>query len=209
LALSAISQLPRLLMETVFIASAGTLFAAVLALPLALIAARNLVPMPIATVTRVLLETLRAVPEVIWGLVLVTVIGVGPKAGVVALGLHSAGVLGKLYAECCENVRRAPVQALEATGASPLAVACYAILPLASGPMAIHTLFRMEWNLRAATVLGMIGAGGIGQALYNAQQLFFYDQMMAYVLITWAIVMLSDALSDWTRHRLGWTLVMA
>jgi phosphonate transport system permease protein len=75
--------------------------------------------------------------------------------------------------------------------------------------MAIHTLFRMEWNLRAATVLGMIGAGGIGQALYNAQQLFFYDQMMAYVLITWAIVMLSDALSDWTRHRLGWTLVMA
>ena len=164
LALSAISQLPRLLMETVFIASAGTLFAAVLALPLALIAARNLVPMPIATVTRVLLETLRAVPEVIWGLVLVTVIGVGPKAGVVAL---------------------------------------------ASGPMAIHTLFRMEWNLRAATVLGMIGAGGIGQALYNAQQLFFYDQMMAYVLITWAIVMLSDALSDWTRHRLGWTLVMA
>jgi phosphonate transport system permease protein len=177
--------------------------------PLALIAARNLVPVPIATVTRVLLETLRAVPEVIWGLVLITVIGVGPKAGVVALGLHSAGVLGKLYAECCENVRRAPVQALEATGASPLAVACYAILPLASGPMAIHTLFRMEWKLRAATVLGMIGAGGIGQGLYNAQQLFFYDQMMAYVLITWAIVMLSDALSDWTRHRLGWTLVMA
>jgi phosphonate transport system permease protein len=209
LPLRALGQLPRLLLETLFIAGAGTVLAAVLAVPLALVASRNLVALPVAAAVRVLLETLRAVPEVIWGLLLVTSVGVGPIAGVVALGLHSAGVLGKLYAESCENVRRPPVQALEATGASRLAVACYAILPLASGPMAIHTLFRLEWNLRAATVVGMIGAGGIGQALYNAQQLFFYDQMMAYVLVIWAIVLLSDALSDWTRHRLGWTTVMA
>jgi hypothetical protein len=130
-------------------------------------------------------------------------------AGAVALGLHSAGVLGKLYAESCENVRRPAVRALEATGASPLAVACYAILPLASAPMAVHTLFRLEWNLRAATVVGMIGAGGIGQALYDAQQLLFYRQMMAYVLITRAMVMLSDAWSDGMRGRMGWSAVMA
>lgn len=209
LPLSAISALPRLLWETLYIAAAGTLLGAALAIPLAVVAARNVVPAPIAAGVRGMLETLRAVPEVIWGLVLVTIIGVGPNAGVVALGLHSAGVLGKLYAECCENVRRAPVQALEATGASRLSVACYAILPLASGPMAVHTLFRLEWNLRAATVVGMIGAGGIGQALYDAQQLFFYNQMMAYVFITWAIVMLSDAGSGWTRGRLGWAAVMA
>jgi phosphonate transport system permease protein len=209
LPLSAIRELPRLLWETLYIAVGGTLLGAVLAIVLAVVAARNLVPAPIAAVVRAVFETLRAVPEVIWGLVLVTIIGVGPNAGVVALGLHSTGVLGKLYAECCENVRRAPVQALEATGASRLAVACYAILPLASGPMAIHTLFRLEWNLRAATVVGMIGAGGIGQALYDAQQLFFYNQMMAYVFITWAIVMLSDAVSNWIRGRLGWSAVMA
>jgi phosphonate transport system permease protein len=209
LPLPAIQTLPRLLLETVFIAGAGTLLAAVLAMPLGLIAARNLVPAPVAAATRMLLEMLRAVPEVIWGLVLVTLVGIGPIAGAAALGLHSAGVLGKLYAEACENVRRAPVQALEATGAPRLAVACYAILPLASGPMGIHTLFRLEWNLRAASVVGMIGAGGIGQALYNAQQLFFYNQMMAYVLITWAIVLLADVLSDWTRRRLGWAAVMA
>jgi phosphonate transport system permease protein len=209
LPLSAIRELPRLLWETLYIAVAGTLLGATLAIPLAVLAARNLVPTPIAAAVRGVFETLRAVPEVIWGLVLVTIIGVGPNAGVVALGLHSTGVLGKLYAECCENVRRAPVQALEATGASRLAVACYAILPLASGPMAIHTLFRLEWNLRAATVVGMIGAGGIGQALYDAQQLFFYKQMMAYVFITWAIVMLSDAVSGWTRRRLRWAAVMA
>ncbi len=209
LPLSAVRQLPELLLETVFIAGAGTLLAVALAVPLALLSARNLVPAPLAAATRLVLEALRAVPEVIWGLVLVTVVGVGPKAGVVALGLHSAGVLGKLFAECCENVRPAPVRAVEATGASRLAVACFSVLPLASGPMAVHTLFRLEWNLRAATVVGMIGAGGIGEALYNAQQLFFYQQMMAYVLITWALVMLSDALSDWTRQRLGWTAVMA
>jgi phosphonate transport system permease protein len=209
LPLSALQALPRLLMETALIAGGGTLLAAVLAVPLGLLAARNLTSAPVATATRMLLETLRAVPEVIWGLVLATLVGVGPIAGVIALGLHSAGVLGKLYAEACENVRRAPVQALEATGARLLAVACYAILPLASGPVAIHTLFRLEWNLRAASVVGMIGAGGIGQALYNAQQLFFYDQMMAYVLITWAIVMLADMLSDWMRRRLGWATVMA
>jgi len=74
--------------------------------------------------------------------------------------------------------------------------------------MAVHTLFRLEWNLRAATVVGMIGAGGIGEALYNAQQLFFYDQMMAYVLITWALVMLSDAVSKRTSQRFGWTYAM-
>jgi len=208
LPLSAIKQLPRLLWETLYIAVAGTLLGAALAIPLAVVAARNLVPVPVAAAVRGVFETLRAVPEVIWGLVLVTMIGVGPNAGLVALGLHSTGVLGKLYAECCENVRRAPVQAVEATGASRLAVACYAILPLASGPMVIHTLFRLEWNLRAATVVGMIGAGGIGQALYDAQQLFFYRQMMAYVFITWAIVMLSDAVSEWTRRRLRWATAM-
>lgn len=209
LPLSAIRQLPRLLWETLYIAAAGTLLGAALAIPLALVGARNLVPAPIAAAVRGIFEILRAVPELIWGLVLVTIIGVGPNAGVVALGMHTAGVLGKLYAECCENVRRAPVQALEATGAPRLSVACYAILPLASGPMAIHTLFRLEWNLRAATVIGMIGAGGIGQALYDAQQLFFYNQMLAYLFITWAIVMLADVVSDWTRSRLGWATAMA
>ena len=204
----AMRQLPWLFAETVTIAIGGTLLAVFLALPLALMAARNVALAPIASCARLLLGTLRAVPEVIWGLILVTLVGVGPMAGVVALGLHSAGVLGKLYAESCENAKLAPIRALESTGAPRLVVACYAILPLAAGPMAVHTLFRLEWNLRAATVVGMIGAGGIGEALYNAQQLFFYDQMMAYVLITWALVMLSDAVSKRTSQRFGWAYAM-
>ena len=143
-------------------------------------------------------------PEVVWGLVLVTVAGVGPVAGTLALGLHSAGCLGRLFAESFENVRPAPVLAIASTGASPLAVASYATVPLALGPLGVHTLFRLEWNLRQATVVGMIGAGGIGQALFEAQQLFFYRQMIAYLLITWAIVLIVDRLSEWTRTRVGW-----
>jgi phosphonate transport system permease protein len=199
----AIGELPRLLLETLFIAGGGTLLAAVLGLPLALASARNIAPWPLATAFRLLLGVLRAAPEAIWGLIFVALVGVGPMAGVLALGVHSAGVLGKLFAESCENVRLAPVWAVQSTGAATLPVAFFATLPLASGAIAVHALFRFEWNLRAAAAVGMIGAGGVGQALYNAQQLFFYQQTMAYVLLTWVLVAGADWLSDRTRQRFG------
>jgi phosphonate transport system permease protein len=205
----AVARLPWLFGETRLIAGGGTALGAVLALPLALASARNLAPGPVVALVRSLLEALRAVPEVVWGLVMVSVLSVGPAVGVMALGLHSAGVLGKLYAESFENVRAEPVRAVEATGATRLGVAFFAILPLAFAPMTIHSLFRFEWNLRAATVVGMIGAGGIGGALYEAQQLFFYPQMMAYLLITWLIVSGSDLLGEKTRRRTGCAYVPA
>jgi len=198
-------NVPHLLAETAAMALFGTLLAVVLALPLGLLSARNVAPAYVALPVRRFLEALRAVPEVVWGLVLVAIAGVGPMAGILALGLHSSGCLGRLFAESFENVRTAPVLAVAATGASPLAVASYAIVPLALGPIGVHSLFRLEWNLRQATVVGMIGAGGIGQALFEAQQLFFYRQMMAYLIITWIIVLVVDRASAWTRERVGWT----
>jgi phosphonate transport system permease protein len=203
LPLDALSHLPLLLGETLFVAIGGTALAMVVALPLGFASARNFSPRVLRAAVRGALEVLRAVPEVVWGLVLVSLVGVGPTAGVIALGLHSAGVLGKLYAESFENVRLGPVRAIEATGGGRLALAGFAFVPMALGPIAVHTLFRFEWNLRAATVIGMIGAGGIGEALYEAQQLFFYQQMMAYLLITWAIVSLADYVSQNTRRRIG------
>jgi phosphonate transport system permease protein len=95
-----------------------------------------------------------------------------------------------------------PVIAMASTGGSTLSIAGFAVLPLAFAPMTIHTLFRFEWNMRAATIVGMIGAGAIGGALFNAQQLFFYRQMMAYVLITWAMIMITDAAN--VRLRKYW-----
>ncbi len=200
---NAIAKLPQLLMETGEIALGGTFFAMLGALPLGLAAARNFTPLWISLPVRRLLEALRAVPEVVWGLVLVGAIGTGPKAGVIALALHGAGSLGRLYAESFENIRTEPVQSIAATGARPLAIAGFAYLPLAVAPLAVHTLFRLEWNVRAATIVGVIGAGGIGQALYNAQQLFFYPQMMAYILITAIIVGVVDYSSSRFRQGFG------
>jgi phosphonate transport system permease protein len=198
------TRLPHLILETAEMALFGTVLGVLLAMPLGLLSARNIAPWFIALPARRFLEALRAVPEVVWGLVLVAVAGIGPGAGIIALGLHSAGCLGRLFAESFENVRPAPVLAVASTGASAFAVASYATIPLTLGPLSVHALFRLEWNLRQATVVGMIGAGGIGQALFEAQQLFFYQQMIAYLLITWVIVLLVDRMSAWTRRHAGW-----
>jgi phosphonate transport system permease protein len=200
---NAVLKLPKLLLETAEIALGGTFFAILGALPLGLAAARNFVPAWISLPVRRLLEALRAVPEVVWGLVLVGAIGTGPEAGVIALALHGTGSLGRLYAESFENIRTEPIQSLAATGAPSLAVAWFGYLPGALAPLAVHSLFRLEWNVRAATIVGVIGAGGIGQALYNAQQLFFYQQMMAYILITAVIVGLVDYASSRFRQDMG------
>jgi phosphonate transport system permease protein len=196
-----LGALPLLLLQTAAIAVFGTALGASIGFAAALVAARTIVPFAVVAVTRRLLDTARAIPEVVWGLILVVSVGIGPIAGILALGFHSAGVLGKLYAESFENVAKEPISSIAATGASTISTIAYAIVPLAFGPLAIHTLFRLEWNVRAAAVVGMIGAGGIGQALFNAQQLFFYKTMVAYVLITWAIVLAFDILTERLRGR--------
>jgi len=193
--------LPVLIGETLLIAIAGTALAIVFAIPLGALAARNVAPAYINFPVRRLLELLRAIPEVIWGLLLVCVAVIGPAAGILALGLHGVGVFGRLFSEAMENVLPEPVWALSATGASEISVASYAVLPLAFPPMLIQMLFRFEWNLRAATVVGVIGAGGLGQALYNAQQLFFYDQMLAYLLVILVLVILVDLAAAFVRRR--------
>jgi len=198
----AIRHIPQLLLETLEIAVGGTLLGTIAGLPLGLCAARNLSPAVLYVPVRRFLEALRAVPEIIWGLVLVTAIGVGPQAGVFALALHATGALGRLYAESFENIPAEPVRAIAATGAGPVAVAAFAVVPLALAPLAVHTLFRLEWNVRAATIVGVIGAGGIGGALFNAQQLFFYRQMMAYIAITWLLVLTVDSGSGFLRRRM-------
>lgn len=201
----AVREVPALIGQTLFIAFGGTLLAMTFALPLGVAAARNIAPAFISFPVRRLLETLRAIPEVVWGLIFVGVGGLGPPIGILALGLHSTGTLGKLYAESLENVRPEPAMAIAATGGSTIAITSFALLPGAFAPMTVHTLFRLEWNMRAATIVGMIGAGGIGEALFNAQQLFFYDQMLVYVLITWTMIMATDAIN--TRLRKRWRVI--
>jgi phosphonate transport system permease protein len=187
-----IRDVPQLVGQTLLIALGGTVLASVLALPLGAASARNLAPAWLSLPMRRGLELLRAIPDLVWGLLLVTTVLAGPVAGLLAIALHSTGVFSKLYSESIANVEPDPVIALAATGAPRVAVATFGLLPLAFAPIAVLTLFRFEWNMRAATVMGIIGAGGIGQALFNAQQLFFYRKMVAYVIITWALVILVD-----------------
>ena len=201
LSTGAIARVPRLVLETCGMALGGTLIATLGAIPLGLASARTVSPAWLAIPVRRGLELLRAMPEVVWGLLLIVAVGVGPIAGTLALGFHSLGCLGRLFAECFENIPAAPVLALESTGASTIAVAAFGTVPLAAGPIAAHALFRLEWNLRMATVAGLIGAGGIGQALYEAQQLMFYRPMMAYLLITVVIVVIAEVLNDRTRRH--------
>ena len=198
-----LARLPQRLIETAWMAGAGTAGAVAAALVFGPASARNLAPGWLAFPVRRLMELLRTVPELVWGLVLITVIGVGPTAGAWALGLHSAGSLSRLFAESLENAPKRPQIAIGQTGASPVQVFAWATTPLALGPIAAHSLFRLEWNLRMATVLGLIGAGGIGQALYDAQQLMFYRQMLTYILITWVLIAALDRLSQSLRQKHG------
>lgn len=202
-------ELPSLILQTLGMAAGGTLFAAILGLLAAPAAARGIAPGFVVQLTRRVLEVARAIPEIVWGLLFVTFVGIGPWAGVAALGLHSFGVLGKLFAESLENVPPDPIRALRATGASRIAVAAFGNVPLAAGPIVVHGLFRFEWNIRAATVLGIIGAGGVGQALYNAQQLFFYPQMLAYLLVTCVMVGGFDIAGTQLRkrYRVSWEAI--
>jgi phosphonate transport system permease protein len=190
----ALAQLPVAILETLEIAVLGTGLAIVLAIPLGLLGARRFAPPALTYLVRRGFDVLRSVPEVVIGLILVVAVGVGPIAGALALGIHSTGVLGRLFSESVENVPAPALEALAATGAGRVAVATYGGLPLALGPIVEHALFRLEWNLRTATVVGMIGAGGIGQALFNSQQSFHYHEMLAYVLITWGFVLAAETL---------------
>ena len=195
------AALPQRIVETIWMAGAGTGGAVAAALVVGAAAARNIAPAWIAWPVRRLMDVTRAVPEVVWGLLLIPLAGMGPVAGAWALGVHSTGCLARLYADALENAPHAPQTAIAATGASRFKVFAFATAPLTLGPVAAHSLFRFEWNLRMATVLGVIGAGGVGQALYEAQQLFFYQQMAAYVLVTAVLVALVDQGGEALRRR--------
>jgi phosphonate transport system permease protein len=199
-----LARLPRLVWETVWMACAGTAGAILAGAAFGVLGASSLSPPPLVFAARRAMEVLRTIPEIVWGLVLIAAAGVGPVAGAWALGLHSTGSLARLFSDALDNAPRRPQVAIAATGASGIAVAAYATVPLALGPLAAHALFRLEWNLRMATVLGLIGAGGVGQALYDAQQLFFYRQMIAWLLVTWALVATVDVASE--RLRRHWKL---
>ncbi len=193
----------RPLLDTLAMSIAGTILAVALSLPLALLAAPNTSPSPGLThLSRLVLSFLRSVPELIMGVIFVAAVGFGALPGVLALAFHSVGMVGKFYAEAIEHVDPRPMEAARAAGATRLQVITHAVLPQVLPQMADITIYRWEYHFRASTVLGIVGAGGIGFELIAALRLVAYDQVSAILITILACVVLVDTLGAALRRGL-------
>ena len=193
----------RPVLDTLTMSVAGTALAVAISLPLALLGAASTSPHPAAyRVARLVFNALRSVPELIMGILFVAAVGFGALPGALALGLHSVGMVGKFYAEAVEHADPRPIEAARAAGASPLQVITHAVLPQVLPRLLDTTLYRWEYNFRASTVLGVVGAGGIGFELIAALRVLQYDQVAAIMLVILGAVTLVDAVGGALRARL-------
>lgn len=200
------SILPRLwapALETIQIAIWGSLLSVVLALPLSFIAAGNLHGWHwLRRVTRQFLNVVRSINELILALVFVSAVGLGPFPGVLALALHGMGMLGKFFAESIEEIDDGPLEALRSAGASQLQVIAFGVVPQAITAWIGVVLYRFEVNLRSATVLGMVGAGGLGFELVSSLKLFQYQETATCIVVITVMVITADLVSNFLRQRI-------
>jgi phosphonate ABC transporter permease subunit PhnE len=198
-----LAGLGRATWTTFQIATLGSLLAAVMALPLGLLSARNLnAPAWASRTASILLDTLRAIHTLVFGLVLVGIVGLGPTAGILAIALHSMGTYGKLYAESIETIDMGAVDAVRATGASPSQVFFSAVWPSVLPQFVSNHLYVWEFNIRDSTILGLIGAGGLGLLISEAVSLFQWSRLATIILMVIALVLAFDALSRRIRKAL-------
>lgn len=190
----------RAALETLAMSGVGTLLAALLGLGLALPAAGRFGMWPRAA-SRLLLNVLRAVPELVWAALVVLAAGLGPNAGTLALALHTAGVLGRLFGEALENAPPAPSEALRLAGSGRAVAFLYGTLPGLWPQLLAYVLYRWENNIRMASILGFVGAGGLGQMLYVHLSLFQEARAASVILAMLALVIAVDAFSGWARQR--------
>jgi phosphonate transport system permease protein len=193
----------RLLGETLLMAYVGTALGAAGAVVLCFYAASNVTPGRwLRIVTKRLFELCRTVPELVFALIFVIAFGLGPVAGVLALAVHCFGALGKLFAEVVENIDMKPVEAVTSTGAAWPVVMRYGALPQTLPTFVSYTLLRFEINVRAAAVIGFVGAGGIGVDLLEAIRKFYYSDVSAMLVLIVITVSIIDTLTAAVRHRL-------
>ena len=193
----------RPLADTLAMSIAGTALAVALSLPLALLSADNTSPHPVIYhAFRTMLSALRSVPEIIMGIIFVAAVGFGALPGVLALALHSTGMVGKFYAEAIEHADPKPIEAARAAGASSFQVITHAVLPQVFPQLLDITIYRWEYHFRASTVLGIVGAGGIGFELIAALRIIKYDQVSAILLTILACVIVVDGVGAWLRRTL-------
>jgi phosphonate transport system permease protein len=190
-------------LETIDIAIFGTLGGVVMALPLAVLAATNVTPSrALYYLARSAIGFTRAVPDLVWALLFVTAVGLGPFPGALALAVHSIGMLGRLFAETIETMDMAPIDALALTGANRIQVFTHGVVPTVLPALLGIGLYRLDENIRSSLVLGFVGAGGIGFQLLTAMNLFQYREVSLLLIVIFVIVFTAERLSAVCRERL-------
>ena len=199
-----LAGLGRATWTTIRIATLGSLLGALLALPLAVLTARNLAaPKLLAWLAKGVLDVARSIHTLVFGLVLVGIVGLGPTAGILAIGLHSMGTYGKLFAEAIESLDMAAIDAVRSVGAGPVQVFFNAVWPSVLPQFVSSHLYIWEFNIRDSTILGLIGAGGLGLLITEATSLFQWGRLSTVLLVVIALVVSFDALSRRIRMALA------
>ena len=189
--------------ETIEIAFLGTFIAILLSVPVGLFSARNLAPNYIVfLVARIVTIFFRAIPEFIIAMILVIAVGFGAIPGVLALGLHTMGFLAKFYAEDIEHVNKGPIEALKSSGASKGQIISFAVIPQIIPSFVANNLYILDRNIRMATMLGIVGAGGIGYELQSSFRMFEYQKVSAIIIIIFVTIFLIDHLSSFIRSKI-------
>jgi phosphonate transport system permease protein len=191
----------REMVVTLQIALWGTVLAIIAAVPMGLLSASNVAPVWVYQPVRRLMDACRATNEMVFAMLFIVAVGLGPFAGVLALFVHTTGTLSKLFSEAVEAIDPRPVEGIRATGADKLAEIAYGVIPQVMPLWLSYSLYRFESNVRSASVVGMVGAGGIGVILFEVIRSFEYGQTCAVLLMLIVTVSFIDLISSWLRQR--------
>jgi phosphonate transport system permease protein len=189
------------LIETIEMALAGTFLGFIFSIPLGLVGARNISPLPAVAVARLIVAVTRTIPTLVWAILFVIMVGLGPLAGTLGIAIYTVGFLGKLYAEAFEAADPEVLEAVRGVGASKAQLARFVLWPEAANSLLSQLMFMVEYNIRASSILGFVGAGGIGFYIQVYVQTLQYERLAALLLVTLALVLLLDVFSAWVRER--------
>lgn len=192
----------RALGETFQIAVMATLFATLLSLPLAALGARTIAPQWLVVPARLLMNAARAIPSLVWALIGVAIVGANPLAGVIGLTFYSLGYLGKFFSDAFESVDAEVARGLRAIGADRVQAFQHGLWPHAKPLVVSHVLWMLEYNLRAASIIGYVGVGGLGTQLASYYQFFAWEKVATVLIFIFALVTLLDLLGEWVRGRI-------
>ena len=200
---SNLNELIYAIFETIEIAFLGTFIAIVLSIPLGLFSARNLAPNYfVYLVCKTIVIFFRAIPEFIIAMILVIAIGFGAMPGVLALGLHTMGFLAKFYAEDIEHINKGPIDALKSSGATKSQIISFGVIPQILPSFVANNLYILDRNVRMATMLGIVGAGGIGYELQSSFRMFEYERVSAIIILIFVTIFIIDHLSAFIRSKI-------